>query len=420
MQSRFAPTRILYVLEEWALNPALGSGVRCLGVLRALRRMGRVDVAALGRPNGAYWNSAPESEGPIAYALETRVQPNEGLFAKLKWMLGPGTDYPHGCAVKPDEFRRLARDLHRYDLIWFFKLRAPELFPAVPWPRSVVDVDDVPSQYERAARRSGNPRERLLALRRLLAWRRREKLLGTRFSVLAVCSEQDRDYLSGIGVNVPIHVIPNGFERPACEPQRCLAKPPRIGFIGYFDYLPNRDGVSWFLKRCWPIIKREAPQARLRLVGRGSEQYREFDSSDVDRLGLLPDASAEIATWSAMVVPVRIGAGTRVKIAHGFSQKCPIVSTSLGAFGYGAVDGREMFVADSPREFAAACLRAICHPGEAAEMAERAWREFLERWTWDAIAPRVWEAAEDCLRKGGAARAAGASAAPTPCAPVRG
>jgi glycosyltransferase involved in cell wall biosynthesis len=58
-----------------------------------------------------------------------------------------------------------------------------------------------------------------------------------------------------------------------------------------------------------------------------------------------------------------------------------------------------MFLADSAEDFANACINVISQPESAAQMAERAWRKFLEKWTWDAIRPLVWAAAEDCLRK---------------------
>jgi hypothetical protein len=105
-----------------------------------------------------------------------------------------------------------------------------------------------------------------------------------------------------------------------------------------------------------------------------------------------------MATWSATVVPVQIGAGTRGKIAHAFSQKCPVVSTPLGAYGYDAKDDHHMFLATSAEAFADATVRAIREPAAAAAMAERAWQRFLEKWTWDAIRPHVWRAVEDCLK----------------------
>jgi polysaccharide biosynthesis protein PslH len=118
----------------------------------------------------------------------------------------------------------------------------------------------------------------------------------------------------------------------------------------------------------------------------------------IDGLGWLATPETEISSWSVMVVPIRLGAGTRVKIAQGFGLKCPMVSTSLGAYGYEVANGRELFVADTADEFANACVRLVQEPVLARQMAERAWQQFLDKWTWDAIRPRVWAAAEECLR----------------------
>jgi glycosyltransferase involved in cell wall biosynthesis len=201
-----------------------------------------------------------------------------------------------------------------------------------------------------------------------------------------------------------MHVIPNGFDRPPTEPVRKLAKPPRIGFIGILDYEPNLEGIRWFVGECWPRIKQEVPDACLRLVGRYSDSTPGLAGPGIDGLGFVADAAGEIATWSAMVVPIRVGAGTRGKIAHAFSLRCPVVSTSLGAYGYDALDGREMFLADSAEDFASACIRTIRRPAEAAGVAERAWTGFLKSWTWDAIRPRIRDAVEECLRLSSAER----------------
>ena len=144
------------------------------------------------------------------------------------------------------------------------------------------------------------------------------------------------------------------------------------------------------------------PGIRFRLVGKDTHAALTSGAHDVDALGWVADPTAEIASWSAMVIPIRLGGGTRVKVADAFSRKCPVVSTHLGAFGYDVKHGRELLLADDPTDFASACVSLIRHPANAAHMAERAYRAFLEKWTWDAIAPRVWAAAEDCLRRSSA------------------
>jgi glycosyltransferase involved in cell wall biosynthesis len=233
-----------------------------------------------------------------------------------------------------------------------------------------------------------------------LSWKRRERLLGERFTMLAVCSEADKRYLRSLGVSVPMHVIPNGADRPSAAPIRRRSEPPRIGFIGIFDYLPNAAGVAWFVRECWPAIRRNVPDCRLRLVGRDSDGPLGPKGPGIDGLGWVDDVADEASTWSAMIVPIRVGAGTRGKIAQAFGLKVPVVSTSLGAYGYDAVDGDVMSLADTAADFVRACVRTIREADAAAAMAERAWDAFLARWTWDAIAPRIRAAANDCLELG--------------------
>jgi glycosyltransferase involved in cell wall biosynthesis len=332
--------------------------------------------------------------------LEVKPRPNEGLADKIRWTFDPRSSYPFGCGVEDEPMHRLLNSLDQYDLIWFFSLRAPEIFPRIAWRRSVVDIDDLPTTYQRAALQAASGYgERFQAQRRLFSWRRREKLLGERFTVLTVCSEEDKQYLEQIRTEAPVHVIQNGFEAPMNEPIYSPVTPPRLGFIGLFDYFPNRDGIEWFIRQCWPLIKRQVPQIRLRLVGRDTHGLLQHSDPDIDRLGWLEDTSEEIKTWSAMVVPIRVGAGTRIKIAHGFSQKCPVVSTTFGAYGYGAVNGREMYLADSAEEFANACIRVIQDPQSATQIADRAWRQFLAKWTWNSIRPLVRAAVNGCLER---------------------
>ena len=329
--------------------------------------------------------------------LDLRSRPNKGLARKLRALLDPRVPYPHGIGVDDEGNRRISNHVKNFDLVWFFKLRTANMFDAWAWEHSVLDIDDLPSGVcQTMSQGCSRVQKRLSARMQMLTWRRRERLLDERFNVLVVCSDGDKHLLR---TSAPVHVIPNGFERPTQAPVRATATPPRIGFIGLFDYFPNFEGICWFLKQCWSLIKQQVPEARLRLVGRGSDGPIRNWGSDIDGLGWIDDASGEIGSWSMMIVPVHIGGGTRVKIAEGFSRKCPIVSTRIGALGYDVGSGQELLLADTTEDFAAACIGLIKDPLSASNMAERAYRAFLEKWTWDAIAPKVWAAAEDCLRR---------------------
>jgi len=386
--------RILYVTRVWPNG--CGAHVRSLNILRALQQIGQVEVIGL---EGVGSSSGAGADFEFAQTFRFELRSNRGLSDRIRWTVDPAQPYPNGFAVEDEAARRILCRLPSFGLVWFSTIHSADMFGVTSWPNSVLDIDDLQSSHVRTRlnARSGMWAH-VSALRKTIVWKRREKLLGKRFTLLCACSEEDRRYLAELGVEVPIHVIPNAFEKPDLEPVRSPALPPRIGFIGFFEYAPNRDGIQWFVDQCWPRINAAVPDARLRLIGKGSDAIRTLAGTGVDALGWLTDPSDEIRTWSAMAVPIRIGAGTRVKIAHAFSLKCPVVSTTLGAHGYAAVNERDMFVADTAASFSDACVRAMREPALAAEIAERAWRRYLDHWTWEAVRPRVWAAAEDCLR----------------------
>lgn len=392
--------RILYVSPYAPSQASGGSELRSRHVFRALQQIGQVELAIVDDNEANTGPVSSHGEHEAAYAYKVRARPEKSLVEKARWLFDPRADYPHGCGVDEEATREMLQNAEAFDLIWFFKLRTANMFPNKTWRRSVVDIDDVPSNFEQATlREDDGVKNRVLTRSRMFSWRRRERLLTERFSVLAVCSEADRSYLTSIGVKAPIHVIPNGFEPPPAGLVRNPATPPLIGFTGIFDYAPNVEGIRWFVDKCWPRIKQVLPDARLRIAGRYSNGPLAPVGPDVETLGYVKDIDAEVATWSALVVPILIGAGTRVKIGFGFSRQCPVISTTIGARGYEINDGEELLLADTPESFADACLKVIRQPEEAMAMTERARQKFLEKWTWEAIQPRIWAAADDCLRR---------------------
>ena len=191
-----------------------------LNILRALREVGHVEVVGL---EGIGLGPSPVtcSEFEITYSFRFNLSSNHGLSDKIKWTVDPKRQYPNGLAVEDEAVRGIFSRLASFDLIWFSTMHAADMFPVTMWPNSVLDVDDLQSSHGRTSLKiQSSVWERCLAFRKVFVWKRREKLLGQRFSLLCTCSDEDRRYLKSIGVQVPIHVIPNAFERPTSEPVR--------------------------------------------------------------------------------------------------------------------------------------------------------------------------------------------------------
>jgi glycosyltransferase involved in cell wall biosynthesis len=164
--------------------------------------------------------------------------------------------------------------------------------------------------------------------------------------------------------------------------------------------LPNVDGLQWFLDTVWPGVKQSVSDAELRLIGAESEKLAAAaGDAKVSGLGSVEDPSQEIATWSAFIVPLRLGAGTRVKIAESFARGCATISTSLGAFGYPVRNGKEILIADTAPEFAEACRSLLTDPVKRDRIGRAGRDFFLAHLSWDAIEPAVRATVEACRKQ---------------------
>jgi polysaccharide biosynthesis protein PslH len=398
MQNRL---KILFVTSHWPMAPAYGAQQRVLNVGRLLSRFGDVsfvivpteheDEETVRRTKCEF-----DVRRVMRPVLVAPGRPFAGLPQRFRHEFDPTYMATDPYLVSEPDRAGLQELIRQHDVIWVHTIRTAQWFRIYRWPHSVLDVDDLPSrQYQSAEQSGGSPVRRMLDLRMSWIWQRRERILPERFDVLAVCSEEDRRYL---GSSERIHVIPNGAHPLKARPRTC-SEVPRIGLIGNCTFAPNEDGAKWFIRDVWPMIKSEFPRAQLRLVGRGSDGYLIKLGSDITGLGWLEDPGDEIASWSAMIVPIKVGAGTRVKVAEGFARRCPVVATTIGAFGYDVENAREVLLADRADDFASACILLLRNRELGEALSERAHKRFLERWTWDSFECTVGAAIQQCIAK---------------------
>jgi len=404
--------KILFVTSHWPLAAAYGAQQRVLNIGNLLSRFGDVSfVIAPGEPEDEETVRRTKQEFKVLRVTRPLPVGVGTSFARLTHRLRHDFDPTYmatdGFTVSKPDCEGLQELIQQHDLIWVHSVRVANWFRIYRWPRSVLDVDDLDSRlYQSRVQSGGSPLRRLLNLRMSWIWRRRERLFPERFCVLTVCSEEDRRYLGG---QERIHVIPNGFH--ALAVRRCASSErPRIGFIGNCTFTPNEEGVKWFIRDVWPMIKREFPLAQLRLVGRESHGYLTKLGPDVIGLGWLEDPGTEIASWSAMIVPIKTGSGTRAKVAEGFARRCPIVATTIGAFGYDAENGKEILLADRADDFASACILLLKNPQLGEALSEKAYKRFLERWQWESFESTVGKVVQECMALGNRAHGRDAAA----------
>lgn len=163
-------------------------------------------------------------------------------------------------------------------------------------------------------------------------------------------SPVDGDFLRQYASDVPQIVIPMGIN-PAAYPVQ-LTTDLKLFHLGAMDWLPNREGVAWFLEKCWPAIHAQHAQLPLYLAGRGfPKELMEKSLPMVSFSGTVDDAQYFMQDKQIMLVPLHSGSGLRIKILQGLALGKTIISTTIGAEGISVTDGINILLADSPEEF---------------------------------------------------------------------
>jgi len=249
-----------------------------------------------------------------------------------------------------------------YDLVWFGGLdHATALGDLFPAPRRVVDCDDVETEKWRAYldAGSGSPVERLQRRVELPMWRRLQAEVVGWADAVTVCSELDAARL-GAG---NVAVVPNTYPEPASTAASAPSvdpAAPQLLMVSNWGTDQNVDAARYAAHVVLPEVHRLLPGARLRLVGRRSERIADLvGSPGVEVVGAVDEVAGELAAADVVVVPMRFGGGTRLKVLEAWAHRTPVVSTVLGAEGVQAVDGVQLLLRDAPAEFAAAIRDVI-------------------------------------------------------------
>jgi glycosyltransferase involved in cell wall biosynthesis len=212
------------------------------------------------------------------------------------------------------------------------------------------------------------PTSRIRRIRPGLTWHKLRHFtrgLLLRSSACTVPSLQERRNLLEIAPEHPcIEVVPHCLDLDHYTGSFGSPQPKTLVFTGSFTYHANLDAASYFLEEIYPRIKRNIPDVTLRIVG--STNGVALDALSIDDsvtfTGLLRDVRPVVSQSWLSVVPLRVGAGTRLKIIESMALGTPVVSTSKGAEGLEVAHGENILIADDPDAFAQAVQDMLSIP----------------------------------------------------------
>jgi glycosyltransferase involved in cell wall biosynthesis len=241
-------------------------------------------------------------------------------------------------------------------------------------------------------------RETTLA-RRFDLWKlhRLEAESALRYRHHLLCSQDDADTLRARYGALDCAVVPSGFDPVAFRTDPAAGERPRdrLLFLGSMNYGPNVEAVLRFARESLPRIRAARPALELEIVGGDpAPEVRALAGPGIAVTGRVESVQPYLARASALIVPLAIGGGTRLKIVEALALATPVVSTTIGAQGLGLVHDRQLLLADGAQAFAAATLRLL----EAPELGQRlgqAGREYVyEHFRWEVLGRELvdyWE-----------------------------
>jgi polysaccharide biosynthesis protein PslH len=395
--------RILWVKADKLLPVQNGGNIRTYHVLRYLSERDQLTFYSYyGGTADREYERELQRQLPGAVAVATGKRELSGIARGLDYMAHLGLQPPYAVSRFADA--RVQKQLQdwfreqRFDVAVCDFLDAAINFPGRLNIPSVLFQHNVESEiWRRHADTAGNPVKKMmygLEFRKMLGY---ERAAVSKFQHVIAVSENDRALMTKWVDGDRVTVVPTGVDLAEYHPASHAfdASAPLITFIGAMDWEPNVDGVEYFCGEIWPAIKAEVPQARFRIVGRNPDRRVQKWASThgdgaIEVTGRVPSVVEHLHQSAVVIVPLRIGGGTRLKIYEAMATGKAVVSTTIGAEGLDVHHGRDIMLADDPGSFAQAVIMLL-RDRELRRRYEQAAADTAARYDWPAIGERFRE-----------------------------
>lgn len=289
------------------------------------------------------------------------------------------------------EMRKKIRDIlanERIDLVHVDLLPLAvylDEFPSLPKILVNHNVESV--RLRRWFETERNPLKKLFLGYQWLKLRAFERNAMNRFNCCVTVSETDRELLRGMGVEKPMVVVPNGTDTSSFKPSGKPVTPNTVLWFGHMDVHTNRDAVLYFWNDIYPVLRERRPDVSVSFVGTSPPAGITEAARRNPRLkatGFVDDIRPYVDEAAVVIVPIRIGSGTRLKILDAMAMGKVIVSTTVGCEGLAVTDGKNIAIADTPLEFVERIETLLSDETARRSIAENA-RKLAETYDWSII-----------------------------------
>jgi sugar transferase (PEP-CTERM/EpsH1 system associated) len=390
-----------------------GGKIRTLNIFARL--VGRLEVHAISFANRDR-EAGPIQEMQQLFASYTPVHWNETTTFSpsfyMKFLRSRMSRFPYFLEkYRAPEFRKAIERMlakERFDVVLCDFLQTAAALLDTRASRRVIFEHNI--EYvirKRHWEQETNPVRKWLLRAEWEKAREIEREVCRNFDHVITVSREDRQIAEREFGARNVSDLPTGVDLEYFRPRQAERKAANIVFVGSMDWHPNEDGIVWFVREVLPRIRKAIPAANLTVVGRNPSSRLKAHAAHaggVEITGTVPDVRPYLEKAQAVVVPLRIGGGTRIKIFEAMSMGQAVVSTTVGAEGLPLQPGREILLEDAAEGFAAAVVALLQEPARREALGRAAREKVVREHSWESVAARM----EAILR-----RAAGPAAALT-------
>jgi polysaccharide biosynthesis protein PslH len=386
--------KILWVKAGGLVPPDTGGKIRSYNILRELARQHSVTFFSF---YGAHANDVHGDLKNIfdrSICLPLRLPPPKGPAELLDYSVRLFSSQPYNITkyCRPEVRRKLLALLKQesYDVILCDFMAAAGVIPwDSPTPKVLFTHNVEATIWRRHFEVAANPLWKAISW---LEWKRMEaaerSYLRLADRVLTV-SETDRDAFAAFLPAKKLTVISTGVDVDYFQPMLVDEDANSLVFTGSMDWLPNEDGIFYFVETILPLIKKQCPDVSLQVVGRSPSRKLQAlaqQEKSVQLTGWVEDIRPFVARGSVCIVPLRIGGGTRLKIFEAMAMGKAVVSTTIGAEGLPVQNGENILLADTPEDFARSVVSLFRDPGRRKQLGASARALVQEKYSWAKVA----------------------------------
>lgn len=388
--------RILVLDEGIPYPPNAGKSSRTWNLLRRLARRHSVCILCYGSPDAPGALEARDA-GIDLRLVKPKANPrNFGLYLHLFRNLFSGLPFSvckhHSQAFQRQFDKLLNEEGGSWDLIQCEWTPYASFITRPPKAPVLITTHNVESQiWARRAQHARNPFAKMFF--RTQEWKmlRFEKRVLRRASAATVVTNLDLSTLRNWGVR-NVSLIPNGADLQSFGLGRETEREDELLFLASLDWYPNQDALAYFIKKILPAVRARRPGVILRIVGRKPpksmiKQYSGLPG--IDLVGEVQQVQSHLNRAAVVIVPLRMGGGSRIKILEALAAGKAVIATAIAAEGLDVTSGEHLLIADSPPAFATGIEALLASTELRRRLGQNGRKLVTDRYDWEQIANRL-------------------------------